>query len=314
MIKEGLQQAWSKFSVSADNDDAVKCALDLVVQREAQMAKKEGRAPEWDTGAIRDELFGFLVAGHDTSSTTFLWILKALSDNQHVQDKLRAALREAYPRATEAGELPSAREISSTRIPYLDAVIEEVHRVSSAASVMIRTTTVDADVLGHRIPKGTDVFMLTQGPDFKMPSIPVDESLRSNTSRESKDKNGSWDQATITQFDPERWLEKDEDGHLVFNSRAGPIMPFGAGPRGCFGELPIVADQASLAMNPFKANIFVFSTLGRKLAELELRTMTTLVALSFKSETAPAALSGYHGHDVITHLPWQCYVKLTELA
>ena len=37
MIKEGLQQAWSKFSVSADNDDAVKCALDLVVQREAQL-------------------------------------------------------------------------------------------------------------------------------------------------------------------------------------------------------------------------------------------------------------------------------------
>ena len=88
------------------------------------MAKKEGRAPEWDTPDIRDELFGFLVAGHDTSSTSLLWAFKRLSDNQHVQDKLRAALRTAYPRAVAAGELPTAKEISTTRIPYLDAVIE----------------------------------------------------------------------------------------------------------------------------------------------------------------------------------------------
>lgn len=67
-------------------------------------------------------------------------------------------------------------------------------------------------------------------------------------------------------------------------------------------------------MDSLMTNPFFFSTLGRKLAELELRTMTTLVALTFKLETAPAALSGYHGHDVITHLPWQAYVKLTELA
>jgi cytochrome P450 len=236
LIKEGLQQAWNKFSVAADDDDAVKCALDLVVQREAQMAKKEGRAPEWDTGAIRDELFGFLIAGHDTSSTTLCWLFKWLSDKQDVQDKLRAALQEAFGRAHAAGELPTTQEISSIRIPYLDAVIEEVHRLTAAVGIMMRVATVDTEVLGHRIPKGTDIFMLTQSPDFTKPSIPVDESLRSNTSRESKGKNGSWDQDTISEFDPERWLERDEQGNVVFNSRAGPAMPFGAGPRGCFGK------------------------------------------------------------------------------
>jgi cytochrome P450 len=238
LIKEGLQRAWKKFSVAADDDDAVKCALDLVVQREAQMAKKEGRAPEWDTAVIRDELFGFLIAGHDTSSTTLLWTFKRMSDNQYVQDKLRAALRDTFPRACAAGALPSAREISNTRIPYLDAVIEEVHRLTAAATIMMRVATVDTDVLGHRIPKGTDVFMLTQGPDFAMPSIPIDEGIRSDTSRESKEKHGAWDQATINEFNPERWLEKDSKGDMVFNSRAGPTMPFGAGPRGCFGKSP----------------------------------------------------------------------------
>lgn len=57
-----------------------------------------------------------------------------------------------------------------------------------------------------------------------------------------------------------------------------------------------------------------FYFLGRKLAELELRTLITLVVLSFALEKTPAALSGYHAHDCITHIPWQCYVKLTELA
>ena len=103
---------------------------------------------------------------------------------------------------------------------------------------MMRVATVDTEVLGHRIPKGTDVFMITQGPGFVMPSIPVDEKVRSTTSRESKDKNGAWDEATIHEFDPERWLEEDSEGNVVFNSRAGPTMPFGAGPRGCFGKLP----------------------------------------------------------------------------
>jgi len=238
LIKEGLQRAWQKFSVAADDDDAVKCALDLVVQREAQLAKKEGRAPQWDTPDIRDELFGFLVAGHDTSSTSLLWAFKRLSDNQHVQDKLRDTLRSAYPRAVAAGELPTAKEISTTRIPYLDAVIEEIHRITGAVAIIMRVATVDTEILGHRVPKGTDVFMLSQGPGFVMPSIPIDENVRSTTSRESKDKNGAWDEATIHEFDPERWLEEDSEGNVVFNSRAGPTMPFGAGPRGCFGKLP----------------------------------------------------------------------------
>ena len=238
LIKEGLQSAWEKFSVAADDDDAVKCALDLIVQREAQMAKKESRSPEWDTADIRDELLGFLVAGHDTSSTSLLWAFKRMSDYQHVQDKLRATLRDAYPRAVAAGELPTAKEISTTRVPYLDAVIEEIHRVSSAIAINMRVTTVDTEVLGHRIPKGIDVFMVTSGPGFVMPSIPVDENVRSATSRESKDKNGVWDEATIHEFDPERWLDKDSEGKVVFNSRAGPTMPFGAGPRGCFGKPP----------------------------------------------------------------------------
>ena len=67
LIEEGLRNAWNKFSEGQDlkDDGKVKCALDLLVQREAITAKKQGRPAKTDTQDMRDELFGFLVAGHE---------------------------------------------------------------------------------------------------------------------------------------------------------------------------------------------------------------------------------------------------------
>ena len=36
---------------------------------------------------------------------------------------------------------------------------------------------------------------------------------------------------------PERWLREIQDGTYEFDRQAGPNFAFGAGPRGCFGEL-----------------------------------------------------------------------------
>ena len=52
MIRQRLDEAWQKFSTNADQDDKVKSATDLLVQREAQMAKKENRKPQYHTLAI----------------------------------------------------------------------------------------------------------------------------------------------------------------------------------------------------------------------------------------------------------------------
>jgi hypothetical protein len=41
--------------------------------------------------------------------------------------------------------------------------------------------------------------------------------------------------------------------------------------------------------------------------------LITLIFMSFKLEKTPTELGGYAAHDVITHTPWKCYVKLTEL-
>ena len=67
LIEEGLREAWDKLSEDQDleGDGEAKCALDLLVHREAIVAKRQGRPAKVDTQKMKDELFGFLVAGHE---------------------------------------------------------------------------------------------------------------------------------------------------------------------------------------------------------------------------------------------------------
>ena len=241
MMGRRLDNAWKTFSANTEADDQVKSAVDLLVQREAQMAKREGRDVMYDTRVIRDELFGFFAAGHETTSTTICWAVKYLTQHQEVQRKLRAGLRAAHKRAATEGDLPTAHEIVKTDVPYLDAFIEENHRWATSIPAVIRIATKDTVVLGHHVPMGTDVFMLNNGPSFQTKAFEIDEHKRSQTSQDFKDKYGNWEDDDIGNFRPERWLVEDEKGNVSFNPKAGPILPYGFGLRGCFGMSPKLA-------------------------------------------------------------------------
>lgn len=253
MINERLQSAWQKFS-GVEGKGAVKSATDLIVQREAQMARKEGRDIKIDTQVIKDELFGFYMAGQETTSTTLCWAMKYLTAHPDVQIKLRNSLREAHERAHRNGGLPFAQEIAQADVPYLEAFIQEVHRVGNSVSSIVRVTTKDTVILGHVIPKGTDVFMLTNGPSYKTPPLEIEEAIRSKTSRENREKFGVWDNETIGKFIPERWLSKNEKGEVVFNPSAGYTHPYGVGPRACFG-MQSTAPTVHNAANSFSYQV-----------------------------------------------------------
>lgn len=161
LVTKHLQRSWEKFCEPEKQSDVnLKSAMDLVVQREVIMAEKEGRPAQYDTIAIRDELVGFLIAGHETTSSTVCWMFKFLTEHQDVQIKLRQALNEVFQRAKGAGETPAVDEIFKANIPYLDATIEEALRCGGTVSSNIRRAKEDAVVLGHVIPKGTDLFMV----------------------------------------------------------------------------------------------------------------------------------------------------------
>ncbi|KAF2226092.1 cytochrome P450 [Elsinoe ampelina] len=282
LVTSALEDAKRRLLTKEADDSMINCATDNMVRREQQAAAKEGREPGFDSPAAKDELLGFLIAGHDTTSTTVMWGVKFLADNQQAQTKLRAALREAHPDIAK-GQMPTADAISKAHVPYFDAVLEEMLRLSITVPTQSRKALKDVVILGHRIPAGTDVSQLANGPGYILPdpyADKIDENLRSPTSREAKGKVGTWGD-DVREFVPERWLKTDGKGVTVCDPRAGPSLPFGAGPRGCF---------------------------GRKLAYLELKVLFTLMLWRFELKTAPKALSGYAAEDTLTHKPKQCYI------
>jgi cytochrome P450 len=229
-----------------------------------------------------------LIAGHDTTSTTVNWGLKRLADNQSAQKTLRSELRKAYTAAAAERRNPTIEEITKSHIPYLDAVLEEIVRTALTTSGVIRNAVVDTTVLGHHIPKGTDIFLMGNGPDFFMAPFEVKEEQRSESARSSKGRKvGAWDRSNMRSFIPERWLTKDEEGKEVFDAMAGPLLTFGLGPRGCY---------------------------GKRLAYLELRTLIVMIVWNFELQQCPEKLSSYAGLDKMTRQPQQCYVRLAEAA
>ncbi|KAK7977179.1 hypothetical protein PG988_004669 [Apiospora saccharicola] len=283
------------------NDDlkGITCTTDHMVRRESQAARKEGRAPQYDSRQAKDELFGFLVGGYDTTATTMMWSIKFLADHPRVQHKLRAVLARRFEPDDGSEAIPTPDQITGSRIPYLDAVVEEVIRCAQTASSATRMTLADnTPLLGRRLPRGVDVYMLSNGPGYMTANDlneTIPESARSPSSRESKGRAvPAWAAAAgeedddMAAFRPERWLKTDASARgaeEVFDVRAGPSMQFGAGLRGCF---------------------------GKRLAYLEIRILIVVLLWSFELQAVPEGLRGYEAFDSLTHKPKKCYAILQE--
>ncbi|KAK1579576.1 cytochrome P450 monooxygenase [Colletotrichum navitas] len=259
-----------------------RCAMDQMLIRERSIAEKEGRSPDYYSGTIKDELLGYLVAGHDTTSAATQWGIKFLTRNQSAQTRLRAELRAAFPSADAP---PSVGEIIKTSIPYLDAVVEEVLRCCKALPLMTREALVDTQILGAAIPKGTIIMFLSHGPGVLRPAVPVDDSKRSESGKSILKRTHAWDSENVGDFVPERWL-KEGSGSEVFDSKAGPFMTFGHGPRACF---------------------------GKRLSYLEMRIVLFLLVWSFEFLELSEELSSWDSYSGLTTIPKSCYVKLEKV-
>ncbi|KID78660.1 Cytochrome P450 monooxygenase TRI13 [Metarhizium brunneum] len=285
LIRKQTEQALRRIS-SLGDQYTPKSALDHLLHREMMASSRAGRAPDFFSPAIRDEVLGYLLGGHDSIATVLSWWTKHMQCFQDVQSRLRQALRQAFPRAVEEGRWPTAEEISSTSVPYFDAVVEESLRIASVATLISRTATCDTQILGYSIPKGTDILLSLTGPSLTEPAVPVSEPSRTAACRQAKDRIPAWGD-DIGGYKPERWLKVESrdgsDGVRVFNPYAGPNLAFSAGPRQCF---------------------------GKKLALLQLKTTMALLLWNFELQEVEASLSGWDITERLFNLPTNCYVKL----
>lgn len=228
----------------------------------------------------------YLIGGHETTSSALRWGLSYLSADQRSQSELRNALQQAHAQAKAERRPPSLVEIIQTRVPYLDAVVEEVLRLSYPLGMCLREVQVDTQILGARVPKGTTVAFLSNGPSILAPPISYDESRSSEWVRSRKAKHCFKEGYDFASFVPERWLRTmtSEDGkeEVVFDSQAFPIQAFGSGPRGCF---------------------------GRKMSYLEMKIFFTLVIWTFELLPLPDHVSTPKAVSSLTRNPDRVFIK-----
>ncbi|KAI2615593.1 cytochrome P450 [Hypoxylon sp. NC1633] len=267
----------------------VETGIEHMLMREAARAEKEGRKPDFDNRVFRDEMFGDIVGGHHTTSGAMMWLAKYMSDSPQIQTRLRSALFETLAAAKQENRLFTFDELRQAKLPYLDAIIEEMLRINAVP--VSREATCDTTILGFPIKKGTQVFFMSNGPGFLSPSLAVNDQKRSETSRAAK-LNASWDEdQDLSIFNPERWLVRKTEGDGVlagdvdFDGAAGPQLVFGLGPRSCW---------------------------GRRLAHMEMRTILAMLIWNFELLKSPAALSGYAGLEGIARVPQQCFLTITK--
>ncbi|KAM5352749.1 hypothetical protein ACJ41O_005471 [Fusarium nematophilum] len=289
LCKREIAKAVAQLGNRGDDETWARSAIDLMVLREKLTAAKAGREPQYYSESMIDEVFVVIVAGHDTTSTTIVWGIKFLADNQDAQRKLRGALQAAHPDAFAEKRTPTAAEImQTTPVPYLEAAIEEIVRLAGTSDAVQRVATMDTEVLGRPIPKGTQLWLLGMGPSMLEPSFKIDDNLRSDSSRKvgAEGRVRAWDESTdMAAFAPERWLQT-ENGKEVFDSLSGPVLTFGLGTRGCY---------------------------GRRLAYVEMRLIFTLMIWNYQLLTCPPELSGYEAINGVTRKPQKAYVRLEKV-
>ncbi|ETS87699.1 hypothetical protein PFICI_01527 [Pestalotiopsis fici W106-1] len=207
---------------------------DLVVEKKEKLARKELTDVDIlsvaiESGGFSDEdlvnqLMTFLAAGHETTAAAMTWAVYMLSRYPEMQKRLREEVREHLPSADVDQDVDS---LQIDRLPYLNAVCNEVLRYYPPVPLTVRQTVRDTSILGHHIPKGVRVIL---------PPAAI------NLDKEQWGPDAG-------EFNPDRWIPKDETDKSAASGGATSnyaYMTFLHGPRSCIGSSFAKAEFACL--------------------------------------------------------------------
>lgn len=143
---------WAKFRRRAEAIDAKM--LGLVAEKQKKpgedilsmlIATRDEEGEGIPEREILDQLLTFVVAGHETTSTTLAWAFYEL----HRSPSALARLRE------EIGDRKSPDEL--TKLPYLAAVCNETLRMHPPVPIVTRKLQKELTLRGYTLPEGTVV-------------------------------------------------------------------------------------------------------------------------------------------------------------
>ncbi|GAB9462968.1 Cytochrome p450 [Globisporangium polare] len=169
-------------------------------------------SPEAQMRGMRDMAITFLFAGRSTTANSLNWLVVMLAQNPHVQDKIRAELREKLPDLVDGNmQVPTKDQIGV--LTYLEAVIRENLRLNPTIPVISRIADQDTTLSDGTFVKQGTIVMLPLYAMGRMEHLWGPDAL---------------------EFKPERWIDS-KTGTLATMSPF-KYVPFGAGPRVCLGK------------------------------------------------------------------------------
>ncbi|MDC0669800.1 cytochrome P450 [Nannocystis radixulma] len=170
---------------ASERDDILSMMLNARYEDGSRMTDRD----------IRDELRTLLIAGHETTATTFAAALEELHrpENAHV----RARLHDELAHASDAPE-------ELARLPYLGAVIDETLRLHPVVEMVLRRLRRPWRLGDYELPAGTAVGVA-------LPLVHQRADLYPDPTR----------------FAPQRMLDRKPG--------ASEFVPFGGGNRRCLG-------------------------------------------------------------------------------
>ncbi|XP_002012851.2 probable cytochrome P450 12a4, mitochondrial [Drosophila persimilis] len=211
-VLDGLQEITSAY-VDEAIERLEKEAKEGVVRPENEQSVLE-KLLKVDKKVATVMAMDMLMAGVDTTSSTFTAALLCLAKNPEKQALLREEVMKVLPEKDS-----EFTEASMKNVPYLRACIKESQRIYPLALGNGRVLNRDSVLSGYQVPAGTCVSM-----------VPL--SLLSSEEHFPK----------AAEFLPERWIRNatDSTGQCPANDlklkNPFVFLPFGFGPRMCVGK------------------------------------------------------------------------------
>ncbi|KAG2341448.1 cytochrome P450 [Suillus weaverae] len=208
----------------------------LTPQEALDEVHKSQNSPErWDADFRLCQAKILLLAGFETTAASMMWALVELAQNPGMQTKLR-------DECLEFGPTPSYDDLTN-KLPYLDAVVNEVLRLHAPLKEIPRSATQE-DVIPLSEPMRTAAGNFTESVCISKGTVVVIPLAALNCSV------SMWG-PEATAFKPSRWFEGDEGTHGARETLHGyrHLMTFGDGARMCLGRL--------FALTEIKAVLFV---------------------------------------------------------
>ncbi|XP_042295968.1 cytochrome P450 2H1-like [Sceloporus undulatus] len=165
--------------------------------------EKQNSQSVFSLQSLERSTLDFFVAGAESTSLVLMYALLALMKYPEVQERVCQEI----DRVLGPSQSPCLADLS--QMPYMDAVIHEVHRSLALVPLNVpHAVTKDTIFRQYLIPKGTTVFPALKASLYDRTEFPCPE-----------------------RFDPGHFL--DRKGAL---RRSECFIPFSTGPRACLGE------------------------------------------------------------------------------